>query len=80
MTYTGDLTAPNSCATNGSGKHGPLGLNVPSLPQDQVKVLLEVVVEELPVGEFHHRFSTHPHNRFGSFRSFHLLTLPADPT
>lgn len=77
MTYTGDLTAPNSCATNGSGKHGPL---VPSLPQDKVKVLLEVVVKDLPVGEFHHLFSTYPHNRFGSFKSFHRLTLPADPT
>lgn len=41
VTYTGDLTTPNSCAINGSGKHGPLGFNVPSLPQ--VKVLLEVV-------------------------------------
>lgn len=32
VTYTGDLTAPNSFATNGSGKHGPLGINVPSIP------------------------------------------------
>lgn len=30
-------------------KHGPLGLNVLSLPHDQVKVLLEVVIKDLPV-------------------------------
>lgn len=57
-----------------------LDLMSPASLQDLVKVLLEVVVEDLPVREFHHLFSTHPHNRFGSFRSFHLLTLPADPT
>ena len=38
----------NSRVNNGSGEHSPFGLNVPSLPLDLVKVLPEVVVQDLP--------------------------------
>ncbi|KAL0160748.1 hypothetical protein M9458_044473, partial [Cirrhinus mrigala] len=43
MTGTGGLTAaaPNSRINNGGGEHGPLGLNISSLPWDLVKALPE---------------------------------------
>ena len=49
-TGTGDLmaTAPDSCVNNGSGEHGPFGLNVPSLPRNLDKALPDVGVEDLP--------------------------------
>ncbi|KAK3561835.1 hypothetical protein QTP86_017057 [Hemibagrus guttatus] len=42
-TGTRDLTAtaPDGCVNNGGGEHGPLRLNVPNLPRDLVKTLLE---------------------------------------
>ena len=78
-TGTGDLTAtaPDSRVNNGSGEHGPFGLNVPSLPRDLVKALPEVGVKDLPDRGFHQMFPADPHNMFGSVQ---LPPLPADPT
>ena len=53
MTGNGELTATasKSRVNNGSGEHGPFGLNVPSLPRDLAKALPEVGVEDLPEPE-----------------------------
>ena len=74
MTGTGYLTATatTSHVNNGSGEHGPFGLNVPSLPQDLVKALLEVRVEDLPDRGFCQMFPADPHNTFGSAKSVQL--------
>ena len=71
-TGTGDptATAPDSRINNGSGEHGPFGLNVPSLPQDLGKALPEVGVTDLPARGFRQTFPADPHNAFGSARSF----------
>lgn len=49
-TSTGDLTAAalNSYVNDGSGGHGPLGLNISSLLWDLVNCLPELVVEDIP--------------------------------
>ena len=66
-TGTGDLTATalDSGVDNGSGEHGPFGLNVPSLPQNLDKTLLEVGVEDLPYRGICQMFPADPHNVFG---------------
>ena len=73
-TGAGDLTVTvsNSRVNNGSGEHGPFGLNVPNLPQDLVKVLLEVGVEDLPDRGFHQTFPSDPHNTFGPAKSVQI--------
>ncbi|XP_078478589.1 LOW QUALITY PROTEIN: uncharacterized protein LOC144739520 [Lampetra planeri] len=52
-TGTGDLatTALSGCFDNGGGEHGPLGLNVPSLPRELVEVLPEVFLNQSFMGE-----------------------------
>lgn len=62
LTGFGDLTAtaPSGCVDNGSGKHGPLGLDVSSLSPDLFKVLPEVGFEVFPDRELGHTFSTDP--------------------
>ena len=73
-------TALYSYVNNGSGEHGPFGLNVPSPPRDLVKALLEVGVEDLPDKGFRQTFLADPYNTFGSAKSVQLPPLPVDPT
>ncbi|XP_030019170.1 uncharacterized protein LOC115439496 [Sphaeramia orbicularis] len=82
MTDTRDLvtTAMCSCFNSGGGEHGPLGLNVPSLPRNLGEGLLEVGVGDRADIRLHQMFPTNPQNMFGPAQSVRLPPLPVDPT
>ncbi|KAK0146621.1 hypothetical protein N1851_014076 [Merluccius polli] len=82
MAGTGHLaaTAPVGRLNNGGAEHGPLGLNVPRLPQYMVKALPEVGVEALSDRGLCQTFPTDPHNMFGSARSVRHPPPPSQPT
>ncbi|KAK0137360.1 hypothetical protein N1851_026445 [Merluccius polli] len=73
-------TAPVGRLNNGSAEHGPLGLNVPRLPQYMVKALPEVGVEALSDRRLCQTFPADPHNTFGSARSDRHPPPPSQPT
>ncbi|XP_078800178.1 uncharacterized protein LOC144990530 [Oryzias latipes] len=81
-TGTRDLatTAPSSSRDNGSGKHGPLGLNVPKLPRYPFEVLPDVGVKDFPNGGLSQTFPEDPHSMFGSSKSFQPPSPPANST
>ncbi|TWW71523.1 hypothetical protein D4764_16G0000200 [Takifugu flavidus] len=67
-----------SCLDNGGTEHGPFRLNVPYLPWNGIKALLEGD-EDQPDGFPHQVFPTNPHYAFGSARSMWCPPTP-DPT
>ncbi|XP_039541198.1 uncharacterized protein LOC120488650 [Pimephales promelas] len=81
-TGTGDLTAtaPSSRFDNGGGEHGPLRLNISSLPRDLDVALPEVRVEDLSDRRFGQTFPANPYSTLGSAESVQPPPPPSDPT
>ncbi|XP_056114747.1 uncharacterized protein LOC130091080 [Rhinichthys klamathensis goyatoka] len=81
-TGTGDLTAtaPSGRVDNGGGEHGPLRLNISSLPRDLVEAPPEVGVEDLSDRRLGQTFPADPYSTFGSAESVQLPPPPSDPT
>ncbi|XP_039547391.1 uncharacterized protein LOC120493058 [Pimephales promelas] len=81
-TGTGDLTAtaPSSRFDNGGAEHGPLRLNISSLPRDLVVALPEVRVEDLSDRRFGQTFPANPYSTLGSAKSVQPPPPPSDPT
>ncbi|XP_039507801.1 uncharacterized protein LOC120463076 [Pimephales promelas] len=81
-TGTGDLTAtaPSSRFDNRGGEHGPLGLNISSLPRDPGEAPPEVGVEDLSDKRLCQMFAADPYSMSGSAESVQLPLPPSDPT
>ncbi|XP_056109510.1 uncharacterized protein LOC130087282 [Rhinichthys klamathensis goyatoka] len=81
-TGTGDLTAtaPSSRFDNGGGEHGPLRLNISSLPRDPVVAPPEVGVEDLSDRRLGQTFPANPYSTLGSAESVQPPPPPSDPT
>ncbi|PWA28624.1 hypothetical protein CCH79_00021091, partial [Gambusia affinis] len=79
---TGNLATTSliSCLDNGGTEHGPLRLNVPHLPWNVLKVLLEMGVKAPSHRGFCQTFQADPHNMFGPARSDQHPSPPLEPT